>query len=156
MHRGPKIYFSCHPDDFGDYFDMICEDIFRTMNCAVYYESEWAVPAREKELEELLSSMQLFVIPLTNRYLEEESRSIESEYGFAMEQHIPVLPIAVEPGLEGKFAARLDQIRAGYGQIQILNRCCADDTEIPYEKKLADYLSIYWWETSLPADQSSF
>lgn len=136
-----RVYFSCHPDDFKDYFDVICEDIFRTQNCAIYYESEWEVPAGERELEELLASMQLFVLPLTNRYLEEESRSINREYVFAMEQHIPVLPIAVEPGLESKFSARFNQIREGYGEIQILNRCSADDTEIPYEKKLADYLS---------------
>lgn len=140
-HGIPRVYFSCHPDDFDEYFDVVCGDIFRTRNCAVYYGPEVESPANEAELEELLGSMQLFVIPLTTRYLEEESRSINREYGFAMERHIPVLPIAVEPGLEAKFAARLDQIKEGYGQIQVLNRCSTDDTERPYEKKLSDYLS---------------
>ena len=137
----PKVYFSCHPYDFKEYFDVICTDIFRTQNCAIYYESDWENPAELETLKEALAAMQLFVIPLTSRYLEDNNRSIKMEYSFAMEHHIPLLPIAVEPGLELKFSETLNRIEACYGNVQILNRCSTDVTEIPYEKKLANYLS---------------
>ncbi|MBO5868835.1 MAG: hypothetical protein J6Q54_08010, partial [Oscillospiraceae bacterium] len=33
----PRVYFTCHPQDFEKYFDRICEDLFKTQDCAVYY-----------------------------------------------------------------------------------------------------------------------
>ena len=28
--KKPRVYFTCHPDDFGGYFEKVCEDIFKT------------------------------------------------------------------------------------------------------------------------------
>ena len=38
----PKVYFSCHPDDFERTFDTVCEDIFKTHDCAIYYKQPHA------------------------------------------------------------------------------------------------------------------
>ena len=35
-----RVYFTCHPDDFDLYFEQVCEYIFKSQNCAVYYTAE--------------------------------------------------------------------------------------------------------------------
>ena len=51
--KKPKIYFTCHPDDFEMCFDKICEDIFRTHDCVIFYKKDMsaAVPEEDKELD---------------------------------------------------------------------------------------------------------
>ena len=34
----PRVYFSCHPDDFETAFPMIPDDILRHVNCSVWYD----------------------------------------------------------------------------------------------------------------------
>ena len=161
----PRVYFSCHPDDFKLYFETLCGDIFKTQDCAIYYESEWDVPADPEELEGLLSQMQLFVVPITSRFLFRECRAKFMEYGFAMEHHIPIIPILVEGSLDGagndlglsagapvmpsfggrhnyeEIVKRLNRVKSGYGDIQFLDRASTDPTEIPYAEKLEKILS---------------
>ena len=36
----PRVFFTCHPEDFDKYFDKICEDIFKTQDCAIYYTKD--------------------------------------------------------------------------------------------------------------------
>ncbi len=36
----PRVYFTCHPDDFDRYFEKICEDLFKTHDCAIYYTED--------------------------------------------------------------------------------------------------------------------
>lgn len=36
----PRVYFTCHSDDFESYFNKICEDIFKTHDCAIYYTED--------------------------------------------------------------------------------------------------------------------
>ena len=136
-----RVFFSCNPKDFERYFGTICDDIFKTQNCAIYYESDWKTPADVAELESQLREMQLFVVPITGNFLFHKSRALEMEYGFAMEKHIPVLPIVVEGGIENDFGECLNRIKPGYGDIQFISRVSRDDTEIPYSEKLERYLS---------------
>ena len=161
----PRVYFSCHPDDFKLHFETLCGDIFKTQDCAIYYESEWDAPADPEELEGLLSQMQLFVVPITSRFLFRECRAKFMEYGFAMEHHIPIIPILVEGSLDGagndlglsagapvmpsfggrhnyeEIVKRLNRVKSGYGDIQFLDRASTDPTEIPYAEKLEKILS---------------
>lgn len=30
--RRPRVYFTCHPEDYEKYFASICEDIFKTQD----------------------------------------------------------------------------------------------------------------------------
>lgn len=34
----PRVYFTCHPDDFERYFDEIKADIFEQKDCVIYYK----------------------------------------------------------------------------------------------------------------------
>ena len=45
----PKVYFSCRPEDFEQAFDLIAEDIFRHMNCAIWYDT--ALQTKEVPLQ---------------------------------------------------------------------------------------------------------
>lgn len=43
----PRMYFTCHPDDFNRAFDKICGDIFKTHDCAVYYTEAMSIELSE-------------------------------------------------------------------------------------------------------------
>ena len=46
----PRVYFTCHPDDFSRHFEKICADIFKTHDCAIYYTQDFSeeIPEEEK------------------------------------------------------------------------------------------------------------
>lgn len=131
-----RVYFSCHPDDFDKCFEIISKDIFDSQNCAVYYESDRDTEANLEDLEARFSDMQLFVIPLTTNFLTKPSRAKDFEYGFAMDNHIPVLPIAMESGIDKLFSEIMNKLGEGYGDVQFLDKTLNDPTAIPYEEKL--------------------
>ncbi len=41
----PKVYFSCHPEDFPTAFPLLPDDILAHSNCAVWYDTEPAADA---------------------------------------------------------------------------------------------------------------
>ena len=100
----PRVYFSCHPDDFEVAFPLISEDILRHANCCIWYDTEPQDPAamtieEQKEYYASLEEMQLLVLGVTSRFINSESRARDVELKFAIEKHIPVLPIMLEQGL---------------------------------------------------------
>ncbi len=129
-----RVYFCCHHDDYGRYFDEISFEIMKNQNCAFYYDSEPLGEVNEEEWLSYLSEMQLFVIPVTTRLLTSESRALSLEFRFAEEKHIPVLPLMQENGLEELFKEKI-------GSLQYLNKYKKDDTAISYEEKLDRYLN---------------
>lgn len=131
----PRVYFTCHPEDFERYFDKICEDIFRTHDCAIYYAKDMAGALSEETREVDLERMNLFVIPVTFRLLHTGNRTMGEDFPFAQGKHIPVLPIMMEPGLD-QFYSQEDK----FGELQYLNSYSHDATEISYEDKLKRYL----------------
>ena len=36
----PRIFFACHPADFANSFDLICDAILKTHDCAIYYTED--------------------------------------------------------------------------------------------------------------------
>ncbi|MCD7882666.1 MAG: tetratricopeptide repeat protein [Lachnospiraceae bacterium] len=131
-----RLFFACHPDDFKTYLGTICKEIFATQDCSIWYDAEPEVPWEPEEMEARLGRMQLFVIPITSRFLYQENAARETLFPFAVAHHIPVLPLMQESGLEEDF----NQI---CGDIQFLdkNRAMRDRTELPYEQKLERFLS---------------
>ena len=95
----PRVYFTCHPEDFDSSFDRICEDIFRSHDCVVYYAEDMihSIPKEDRETD--LGRMNLFVIPVTLKLLLSPNRAMDEDLAFAKESHIPVLPILLENGL---------------------------------------------------------
>lgn len=70
----PRVYFTCHPDDFAKYFDKICGDIFKTHDCAVYYTEDMSEVIAEQDKATDLESNNLFVVPVTFEELPENNR----------------------------------------------------------------------------------
>ena len=62
--RKPRVYFTCHPDDFSKYFEKVCEDIFKTHDCTVFYTEDPNEEIEEKYKESDLGQMNLLVIPV--------------------------------------------------------------------------------------------
>ena len=133
-----KVFFSFYPED-KERMEKIAEDILAISNCAVWYHED-SMTADDINLDDLgmkLQEMKLFVVIVSTNYLANDSLAKNWEYRFAMEHHIPVLPIAVESGLEEYFAVEMNRIHEGYGDIQLLRSEVTDRTEISYYQKLA-------------------
>ena len=131
----PRVYFTCHPDDFDKSFDKICEDIFKTHDCAIYYTEDMNEAFDEQNLDTDLGKMNLFVIPVTYKLLTTQNRAMSFDFVFAKEKHIPVLPILLESGIDEVYS-RPDK----FGELQYLNPYSSDLTEISYGEKLKKYL----------------
>ncbi len=131
--RVPKVYFSCHKDDFKPYFKEISEEIMNGRSCAVFYDEDYD-GARDKEFLFDLSKMNLFVMPITTRLLTKPNRALDEELAFALEHKIPVLPLMQESGLEELFNKK-------FGDLQFLDKYNIDSTAISYDEKLKKYLS---------------
>ncbi len=128
-----RVYYTAHPADHEGYLQAVAEDIFKTHTCAVYYRPDPVLPVPAEAQRELLGSMQLFVIPITSRFLQDPSPALEADFRFAVENHIPVLPLMQESGLEEAF-------NRVCGDLQFLDKHTTDPTAISYDKKLKDFL----------------
>ena len=133
--RKPRVYFTCHPEDFEKHFEKICEDIFKTHDCAIFYTETMTEEIEEKYKESDLGQMNLFVIPVTFKLLIQPNRAMDSDFRYAQEKHIPVLPIMMETGLD-EFYSEKDK----FGEAQYLSPYVQDLTAISYEEKLKKYL----------------
>ena len=146
-----KVYFCCHPDDFEKYFEIVRDDVFKACpGCAIYYDSDLKGSYDKDDLLLNLSNMQLFVVAVTRRLLEEPSRVMELDIPFANGKksfkldknakeektcHIAVLPIMFENGLY-----KLFNENESFRSMQYLKRYDDDDTTLSFEEKLSRYL----------------
>lgn len=135
-HGKPRVYFCCHPADQKAFLDSIVKEILSYADCSVWYAPEGGAPCSPNEWEEreaALSQMQLFVLPVTARLLTSPSPALEREFPFAVAQHIPVLPILMEPGLEALFNQKC-------GDLQCLDPNQTDPAALPYTERLKNFL----------------
>lgn len=126
-----KVYFTCHQDDFGRCFEKITNQILDFENCALWYLTS---EENYQDIETELGGMRLFVIPVTTKLLTTSSRTMDIDLPFALKNHIPVLPLMQENGLDGLFDKK-------FGSLHYLDENARDDTAAPYEEKLKRYLS---------------
>ena len=133
LKQKPRVYFTCHPDDFDRYFQLICDDIFKTHDCTVYYTEDMTEHIAEKEVE--LGRNNLFVVPVTYKLLSTPNRAMDEDIPYALSNHIPVLPFMMESEIESFYSAP-DK----FGALQYLNPYSTDFTEIAYAEKLKKYL----------------
>ena len=134
-HGKPRVYFTCHPNDFDRCFTKICNDIFKTHDCTVYYPDDLNLGINDPDYDIDLGSMNLFVVPVTNTLLSTPNRAMDEDFPFAKKMHIPILPILLENGLDELYS-RPDR----FGELQYLNPNSMDTTEIAYANKLKRYL----------------
>ena len=132
----PRVYFCCHRDDFNNTFDRITNEILDIQrNAAIWYRDPEHPFVFDEALRSDLSQMQLFVIPVTSNFLFTEDPARIVEFAFAEENHIPVLPLMQEPGLEADF-----NIICGDLQFLDKNAAKTDATALPYKDKLERFL----------------
>ncbi|MBO5914184.1 MAG: hypothetical protein J6Q72_02455, partial [Clostridia bacterium] len=131
--RVPKVYFSCHKDDFDRYFKAISDEITKGRNCAVFYDADYDGDRGEKFYFDL-SQMNLFVMPITTRLLTKPNRALGEELAIAIAKKIPVLPLMQESGLEELYKEK-------FGDLQFLDKNSHELGAISYEEKLDKYLS---------------
>jgi len=137
----PKVFFSCHPDDFADAFALVTEDVLQQANCVIWYDADMGQMAGapvadigDTDIREVLGDMQLLALAVTSRFLEEPNRARDVELPYALERHIPVLPIMLENELEYEFNEKC-------APVQVVNRYVTDSTATPYEEVLRTFLS---------------
>ncbi len=129
-----RVFLTGYPDDFAQWLEPLSAQILERQNCAVFYEEDPESPADAENFESDLARMQLIVIPVSSRFLYRDCFARRVVFPFAMERHIPVLPILVESGLSSEF----DRI---CGDLQCLDLNARDETAISYEDKLTRYLN---------------
>lgn len=128
-----KVYFCCHPLDFELYFEEISNEILAKHKCSVWYHKDPIIEYTD-EFFESLEQMKLFVIPVTSRFLDGKNPALITEFRFARENDIPVLPLMQENGL-------VDRFNELCGDIQFLDKYNEDSTCIRYDEKLDKFLS---------------
>lgn len=127
----PRVYFCCHPEDFERYFEMVSDEILAKQDCAIWFCDNLFV--RDDDFFMDLKQMQLFVMPVTTNLLTTENETLNIEFKFAVENHIPVLPLMQESGLDNLFNKKC-------GDLQFLDKYSNDSTAISYDDKLQKYL----------------
>lgn len=129
--RKPKVYFCHHPDDFY-LLDDVADDIVAEADCTVFYRTD-PIMDMEEHLSDL-EQMNLFVIPITSSFLSKPSDAYSVEFAFAMEKHIPILPLMQEANLDQLFNEKC-------GDLQYLYKSSGDITAISYAEKLRNFLN---------------
>lgn len=132
-HGKPRVFFTCHPQDWQAQFFPVCEELFQFCDCAVYCRDPEDPQPLGPEDALSLRQMQLVVIPVTAAFLTQPNPALDHDFRYAMEHHIPVLPLVREPGLDKHFAQKC-------GDLQYLDKTLRSPTAIPYEKKLEQFL----------------
>lgn len=133
-HHKPKVFFTCHPDDYGMALPLISEDILRHSNCVIWYSDEDSIFESQEEAEALLEDMQLLTVAVTDRFLSRPNEAKDVILPLALSSHIPVLPIMLETGLEWRF----NEVCA---EVQLVNRYVSDPTATPYDDVLKTFLN---------------
>lgn len=131
-----KACFCCFPDDYEKYCSKIVDDVIRNCNnIDIYYNSskETIIDDEDrKQYIECLKDFDLFIVPITYSFLVNKSIARDIEFVFALRNNYPVLPIMVEPYLEGVISKRF----SGHG---IINKLINSNNRIEYNEKLKTY-----------------
>ena len=124
--KKPRVYFTCHPEDFEKYFEIICRDVFEAVKpngCAIYYTDDMTevIPDEEKEVD--LGRSNLLVVPVTFKLLSVPNRAMDEDVPYAVEHHIPVLPVMVESGIDAVYSKpeKFDKLQRSF--TVFLNSC---------------------------------
>ncbi len=143
--RKPRVYFTCHPDDFDTCFEKICNDIFVSQDCAIFYKEDMTAMMPEADWEMDMGRSNLFVVPITLKLLEDKNAVVWSEIAYAKEKHIAILPFIMVQKLNRDERTRTEALYSldeNFGNRQFIEPFDIDPTSKPYEEKLKNYLEI--------------
>ncbi|MBQ8406868.1 MAG: TIR domain-containing protein, partial [Clostridia bacterium] len=129
-----KVWFCAHPNDYPAFLEKTAGQILSIVNCSFWYDGEPEKTYDEKSLEDDLSLMQLFVLPVTERFLKEDNRAILVELQIAFSHRIPILPLLEDEALANLFNEKC-------GNLQYLCPTKSDETTASFDEKLKKFLS---------------
>ena len=129
-----RVYVACHPQDVSLYLDGMISDILAISDCVVYYRDGAKCEIDEEYYGEL-AQMNVFVLAVTSRFLLTENAARCTDFAYAKQYVVPILPLAQEPMLEPLFNETC-------GYYHVLDKHGSDDTRIPYDKKLKDFFAL--------------
>lgn len=131
----PRVYFTCHPADLDVYLNKICNLIFMTQDCAIYFTPDMNQPLDTDNLDLSLGRMNLFVVPVTSKLLNGDCRAMAVDIAYAKAKNIPILPFMMEGGIEAEY-----KLPFNFGDRQYINPNSTDKSEIVFEQKLKNFL----------------
>ena len=138
----PRVYFTCHPDDFDRSFSEVTADILRLSNCAIYYTGDMTQPISAEDRAHQLYRMSLFVVPVTLKLLIEPNRAMDEDVPYALSRNIPLLPIMLEPGLDPVYSRENKFSDRKY----LMPSRDTDGSGLSYEDKLKRFLNSVLWD----------
>lgn len=133
--RYAKVYFTCYPDDFDLYFEEISDRILEHQPCLIYYTKDMNEALSEEDKENVLSQMNLIVVPITQNLLSNPCRAIREDIDYAIQNNKPILPFMMQDGLETAYSSF-----ACFCERQYITLHANDVTRINYSDKLKKYL----------------
>ena len=83
IEKKPRVYFTCHPDDFATCFMVVCDYIFATHDCAVYYTEDMTESMAEEDKKLDIGRNILLVVPVTRKLLLTKNRAMDADIPFA-------------------------------------------------------------------------
>ena len=132
----PKVYFTCHRDDYEANFEKITDCILELYNCDICY-TETMDDSYGNDRDVLLGEMNLFVFPVSKKLLSQPSRAIDEDLMFAYEKKIPVLPIVVDVPTE------IDNLYSKSNKFGMRHYLMLDEKRIDnFKNSLRKYLDI--------------
>ena len=132
-HGKSKILFVAHRDEIHRYVGEVSEDILKITNCAIWYDPDPRILFIDDFYTNLFE-MQLLVICVTQRMLDDFAGNGKTQLHYAMENHIPILPLLQDISL-------VDRYGSIFGDIQFLCKQDPDPTALPFDRKLEQFLS---------------
>ena len=131
-----KVYIAFSEEDYRQYYEVLCGEILDSLNCAVYCREDWDEPIMEDDCTDYLDEMNTVILPVTRILLEGDSEPVSLEMLYAVKNHIPIIPILMEPDLQNLYIAKIGRLGNDFAMIQFLDRTASNPTEINYKDKL--------------------
>ena len=131
----PKVYFTCHPDDFDKYFEKICGYIFDIFDCAIYYADDLSESLIKAQNDFTLYPNTFIIVPVTHKLITTPNIAMNEDIAYAKQKHIPILPIVMEPGLEELYLQP-----DNFGEIGYLKQYNININESSFEERIKKLL----------------
>ena len=131
----PRVYFTCHPDDYNEYYEKICSDILSETDCTISYTADMSEQLNEEDLTDYLGKMNLFVFPVTEKLLTTPNRAMDVDIAFAKENRIHMLPIMTDSELNDLY-----NTPEKFGTFQYICYGKEGDAKEQYKEKLKEAL----------------
>lgn len=136
-----KVYLCAHEDEVYDYLEEISRLILpQYSECVIWYydkniDEENALAG--KMYAETLSHMSLFVVPVTEKFLEKDSRALTYDLKFAKDHNVPILFLLQDDDLVDKF-------NIVCGKLHLIKE--SDDQ---FKEKVDQFLSMFFVDNKL-------